>query len=167
MPRVYGPLRAIAGRRLRGERDDHTLQSAALVHEAYVRLIELERVQWRNRVHFYAICAQMMRRILVDHARHGSRVKRGGRARKVILDELQHAAVVPQAEIVDLDHALRELAAFDRQQARIVELRFFGGLDRDEIAAVLGISSATVSRRWRMARAWLYRKLVGGEAVEL
>ncbi len=165
MPLVYDRLRALAASFLEHERGSHTLETAALVHEAYLRLIDQSRVRWQDRAHFFAICGQMMRRILVDHARHHAYVKRGGGAERVPIDELRDTPAERSREIVALDEALRELAARDAEQARIVELRYFGGLNRDEIAEVLGLSSATVTRRWRMARAWLYRYLVREEPL--
>ncbi len=163
MPLVHEQMHGMARNYLRGERGNHTLQSRALVNEAYLRLVDLERVNWNDRAHFYAITAQTMRRILVDHARHVGRLKRGGDQAKVPIDEAHHVSVSGGEEDLErLDDALRDLAERDAEQAKIVELRYFGGLNRDEIAHVLGISSATVSRRWRMARAWLYRALADG-----
>lgn len=161
VPLVYEQLHGMARNYLRGERGNHTLQSRALVHEAYLKLIDLERVNWQDRAHFYAITAQTMRRILVDHARHLGRLKRGGDQAKVPIDEARHVAASEggEADLEALDDALRDLGERDPEQAKIVELRYFGGLNRDQIAHVLGISSATVTRRWRMARAWLYRAL--------
>ena len=156
MPLVYNRLRALAADFLKRERHDHTLETAALVHEAYLKLIDQRRVCWQDRAHFFAICAQLMRRILVDHARHHAYAKRGGGAERLAIDEVRDTPVERSRDIVALDEALCDLASRDPEQARIVELRYFGGLNRDEIAEVLGISSATVTRRWRMARAWLF-----------
>ncbi len=158
-PRVYQRLKAIASSFLRAERGSHTLETAALVHEAYLQMVDQEKIDWRERAQFFALSARFMRRILVDHARrHGSQ-RRGGGLCQLALDEVRDGdlAIAPQVEAVD--EALRDLAAHDPQQARLVELRYFGGLNRDEIAEVLQISSASVTRRWRLARAWLYRHL--------
>jgi RNA polymerase sigma factor (TIGR02999 family) len=159
IPIVYGELRRLASRTLRRERRDHTLQPTALVHEAYLRLIDQRSVNWQNRSHFFAIASQAMRRIVVDHARRHNAVKRGGDNLKV---ELEAAMLLPGAKDVDvvrLDDALTALAAFDPQQGRIVELRFFGGLSIEQTAEVIGISPATVKRDWSMAKAWLHREL--------
>lgn len=159
IPMVYAELRKIAGRVLQRERRDHTLQPTALVHEAYFRLIDQRSVNWRNRAQFFAIAAQAMRRIIVDHARRHNALKRGGENLKV---ELEAAMLLPGARDVDvvrLDDALTALAEFDPQQGRIVELRFFGGLSIEETAEVIGISPATVKRDWSMAKAWLHREL--------
>src|SRR5262245_11166332 len=162
LPLVYSELRHLASRALRRERRDHTLQPTALVHEAYLRLIDQRNVNWQNRAHFFAIASQAMRRIIVDHARRHNAIKRGGDNLKV---ELEAAMLVPGAKDVDvvrLDDALTELAAFDPQQCRIVELRFFGGLSIEETAEVVGISPATVKRDWSMAKAWLHREMQAG-----
>jgi RNA polymerase sigma-70 factor (ECF subfamily) len=160
MPLVYQELRTIAGRHLSRESIGHTLQSTALVHEAYMKLIGQRRVQWQNRAHFFGIAAQMMRRILVDHARHQRRDKRGGGATTLSLDEAI-GAVQPEADLdlLALDEALTSLALIDPRGARIIELRFFSGLTIDETAAVLDISAGTVKREWSAARAWLYREV--------
>jgi RNA polymerase sigma factor (TIGR02999 family) len=158
-PLVYGELRRLASRYLRKERPDHTLQSTALVHEAYLRLIDQKNVKWQNRAHFFGVAAQMIRRILVDHARGKHAAKRGAAAPKLSLDE---AIAVPERrdfDLVALDDALNGLAKIDAQQARIVELRFFTGLTVEETAEVLGISPATVKRDWVTAKAWLYRDI--------
>lgn len=162
LPVVYEQLRGVAGKLLSQERQSHTLQSTALVHEVYMRLIDLDRVSWSDRAHFFAITAKIMRRILVDHARHNARLKRGGDLRKISLDALHDLALTRPPDLLAVDRALLDLGARDAEQARIVELRFFGGLNREEIAEVLEISPATVSRRWRMARAWLFRHLSHG-----
>lgn len=159
MPLVYDRLQRLAASFVRHERDSHTLQATALVHEAYVRLIDQRRVRWQDRAHFFAISARLMRRILVDHARRRSYAKRGGGLDNVPMDEARDAAAPFEPSLVALDDALRALQARFPEQANIVELRYFGGLDREEIAEVLGLSTATVTRRWRMARAWLYREL--------
>ena len=166
MPLVYGELHRLAKRYLRRERSDHTLQSTALVHEAYLRMVDQKGMQWQNRAHFFAVAAQMIRRILVDHARTHNAEKRGGGALKLELDE---AIGVPQRRdlnLVALDDAMNTLAEMDPQQGRIVELRFFGGLSIEETAEVLGISPATVKRDWAVAKAWLYRDLSGREMLE-
>ncbi len=167
VPLVHDRLRRLAGRFLQSERPDHTLQTQALVNEAYLRLIDQDQVSWRDRAHFFAIAGRMMRRILVDYARRRGYAKHGGQALRVSPDELERLTVDRGAELVALDEALKILASRDQQLAQLVELRYFGGLNRDEIAEVLGISSATVTRRWRMAKAWLYRYLVQGETDEL
>jgi RNA polymerase sigma factor (TIGR02999 family) len=160
MPLVYNELRAIANRYLSRERNDHTLQSTSLVHEAYVRMIDQRHVQWQNRAHFLGIAAQMMRRILVDHARHERRLKRGGPLPSLSLDAAV-AVATPAREIdlLALDEALDRLAAIDAQQSRLVELRFFSGLTIEEAAVALGISAGTVKREWSTAKAWLFREM--------
>jgi RNA polymerase sigma factor (TIGR02999 family) len=159
MPLVYDELRSLANSYLRRERPDHTLQPTALVHEAYLRLIDQQSVQWQNRTHFFGIAAQMMRRILVDHARYHAREKRLSVSQRVSLDEAIMAAQQPDIDVLALDSALDQLADFDPQQARVVELRFFGGLTVEETAEVLGLSPATVKRDWSMAKAWLLLQL--------
>ena len=160
MPLVYAELRAIAGRYLSHESPDHTLQSTALVHEAYLKLIGQDRVEWQNRAHFFGIAAQMMRRILVDHARHQHRAKRGGAATMLSLDEaLATSEPAADVDLIALDEALTSLATIDQRGARIVELRFFSGLTIEETAEVLAVSSGTIKREWSTARAWLYREL--------
>ena len=159
MPRVYRRLKEIAGHLARRERQGRSLETTALVHEAYLRLVDLKRITWRDRVHFFAMCARIMRRVLVDHARHHGREKRGGSAFRVDTGELGRLPSERAPELMALDDALSQLAEHDAQMAQIVELRFFGGLDREEIAEVIGISTATVTRRWRTARAWLIRYL--------
>jgi RNA polymerase sigma factor (TIGR02999 family) len=160
IPLVYRELRAIAGRYLSRESPSHTLQSTALVHEAYVKLIGQQRMRWQNRAQFFGIAAQMMRRILVDHARHQSRDKRGGPATKLSLDDAMGAAE-PESDVdlLMLDVALTSLAQIDPRGARIIELRFFSGLTLEETAEVLSISVGTVKRDWSAARAWLYREM--------
>ena len=159
LPLVYRRLKTIAGHLVRRERQGHTLEATALVHEAYVRLIDLEGISWQDRAHFYAMCSRIMRRVLVDHARYLGRAKRGGDVQRIDTAELQRLPSERPPPLVALDEALAELARHDEEKARIVELRFFGGLDREEIGEVLGISSATVTRRWRSARAWLLSNL--------
>lgn len=155
---VYDELRRIAHRYLKGERTGHTLQTTALVNEAYLRMIELDRMQWKDRAHFFAMAAILMRRILVDYARQRGRDKRGGEWSIVSLDG-HDVAEAPRLDIEALDRALEKLAALDPQQARIVELRFFGGLTVDETAAALELSPSTVKRDWVSAKAWLFVEL--------
>ena len=158
-PLVYEELRRLAHRYMRKERPGHTLQTTAVVHEAYLRLIDQKNVQWQNRAHFFAIAAQMMRRILITHAQSHAYAKRGGGALKVSLDE---AAILSQeraGELVALDEALNNLTAIDPRRSQVVELRFFGGLSNEEIAEVLKISPNTVTRDWNVAKAWLYREM--------
>jgi RNA polymerase sigma factor (TIGR02999 family) len=159
VPIVYRELRRRAGGYLRRERPDHTLQPTALVHEAYVRLIGQDRVAWQNRAHFFAIAAQMMRRILVDYARAHAAAKRPGSAVKVVLDDRIGASQPRPCECLDLDQALVALTRLDPRQGQIVELRYFGGLSEREVGEVLSISRATVTREWETARAWLYRRM--------
>lgn len=161
MPLVYDELRRLAHYYLRQERSDHTLQSTALVHEAYLRLAGQNPPQWQNRAHFFGIAAHLMRQILVEYARGRGAAKRGGNACKLALDEA--VALSPQidVDVVALDKALNELSELDVQQSRIVELRFFGGLTIEDTSEVLGISPATVKRDWVTARAWLYRAMTG------
>lgn len=156
---VYEPLRAIAGRHLNREREGHTLQPTALVHELYLKLIDQRQVAWNDRAHFFAVAAQVMRRILVDHARRKKSDKRGGDMTPVTIGAALDVAVIENFDVIALDHALEGLEKVLPQQARIVELRFYAGLTIDETASVLGISAATVSREWTMARAWLRRAL--------
>ena len=161
MPVVYDELRRQAARYLRREQAGHTLQTTALIHEAYVRLVDQRNVQWQNRAHFFGIAAQLMRRILVDHARTKKRVKRGGSDVRVSLDEAAVTVKGQDLDVVGLDEALDRLAKIDEQQSRVVELRFFSGLTVEETAEVMGISAATVKRDWSMAKAWLHRELSG------
>jgi RNA polymerase sigma factor (TIGR02999 family) len=162
VPLVYKELRRLAGYYMREERPDHTLQATALVHEAYLRLVDQRDVTWQNRAHFFGVAAQMMRYILVDHARIRHAAKRGGESSKLSLDEGADWADVPDEQLLTLDDALNRLAALNAQQSRIIELRFFGGLTVEETAEVLGISPATVKREWRTARAWLHREVSRG-----
>lgn len=163
VPIVYEELRRQASRYLRRERAGHSLQTTALIHEAYIRLVDQRNVHWQNRAHFYGIAAQLMRRILVDHARTRTRAKRGGSGIRVSLDEATTITTSKDVDIVALDEALGRLAEIDQQQSRIVELRFFSGLNVEETAEVLRISPATVKREWRMAKAWLHREIRGIE----
>lgn len=159
-PLVYDELHRLARRYMSRERKGHTLQTTALINEAYVRLVDQRSVQWANRSHFFAISAQIMRRILIDHARRHAYAKRGGGARQVSLDE---TAIIDRdlSEFLRLDEALKSLAELDPRRSQVVELRYFGGLNNDEIAGVLKISKNTVIRDWNMARAWLYGQLTG------
>ena len=168
MPAVYDELRRLARGYLQRERSDHTLQPTALVHEAYLRLVDQDRLRWRGRTHFFAVGAQMMRRLLVDHARRRGRVKRGQDWKRVTLDN----AVAPLLgrelspdELLALDLAIEKLATLDARQARIVELRFFAGLEVAEVAEVLKVSKRTVEGQWTHAKAWLRRELTAGEAA--
>ncbi len=164
-PLVYDELRRLAARYMRRERSDHTLQSTELVHEAYLRLIGQNRVKWQNRAHFFAIAAQSIRRILVDHARNRQAQKRGAAPLKLSLDDAVVVAEPRDLDLVALDDALSDLARFDPQQSRIVELRYFAGMSIEETAEALHISSATVKRDWTTAKAWLLRELQGRGAV--
>jgi RNA polymerase sigma factor (TIGR02999 family) len=159
IPMVYNELRRQARRHLRGERPDHTLESAALVNEAYLRLVRQDAPQWQNRAHFFGVAAQLMRHILVDHARKRIAVKRGAGAPLLALDPELAPAQKPGIDLVALDDALDKLSAIDTKQTRLIELRFFGGLSIEEAAVVLGVSPATVKREWVTARAWLRREL--------
>lgn len=161
MPIVFDELRRQASRYLRRERAGHTLQTTALVNEAYLRLVDQENVRWQNRAHFFGIAAQLMRRILVDHARAKHRAKRGGADLRVTLDEATAVARDREIDLVALDEALDRLAKIDLQQSRVVELRFFSGLNVEETAEVLRISPATVKRDWSVAKAWLHREISG------
>lgn len=159
MPLIHKELLRLAHHYMSRERPGHTLQTTALVDEAYVRLVNRKEVRWQNRAHFFAIAAQLMRSILVDHARSHAYAKRGGGARKIELDEATVVSQERAAEVVALDDALKELASFDPQQSRIVELRFFGGLTIEETAEALGLSPATIKREWSSAKTWLYHEL--------
>ena len=159
MPIVHGELRRLARRLMRGERGNHTLQTTALVNEAYLRLVDLNRVRWQDRAHFFAMSARLMRRILVDHARSRNYQKRGGALRRVSLDEALVVSGERGTDLVALDDALAELAAVDPRKSQVVELRFFGGLSIEEAAEALQVSGETVLRDWRFARAWLRREL--------
>ena len=159
LPAIYGELKRLAGSYLRRERPDHTLQTTALVHEAFLKLVDQRDVRWQNRAHFFGIAAQIMRRILVNHARAhtaSNAAPESGRSRSMTRRQSRPA---PDVDVLALDEALTRLAAVDPQQSRVVELRFFGGLTIEETAEVLGISPATVSREWTLAKAWLYAEL--------
>ena len=159
LPLVYQELKRLADRYLRRERSNHTLQATALVHEAYLKLIDQRDVRWQNRAPFFGIAAQAMRRILVDHARDRQAEKRGGGAVKLSLDDELDLSDRRAGELIALDDALNTLMEMDPQKSRIVELRFFGGLSIEETAAVLGVGTATVIRQWRLAKAWLYGEI--------
>ena len=160
-PLVYRELHRLAQSYMRGERVGHALQTTALVNEAYVRLIESARQGWQNRVHFYAVAANLMRQILVDFARSRDRIKRGGGLKQVSLDEALTITADHTAELLNLDEALTKLSKLDERQSQIVELRFFGGLTEAEIAEVLKVSERTIQSDWRLARSWLLRELTG------
>ena len=160
MPLVHSELRRLANNYLRRERQNHTLQPTALVNEAYLKLVDQRNPKWQNRAQFYGVAAQLMRRILVDHARQHQAAKRGGFAQqRLSITSDERLAAKPETDLLALHEALEELRTFDPQQERIVELRFFGGLSIEETAEVMGIGHATVERDWKMARAWLRRKL--------
>ena len=159
LPLVYAELRRVATRQLRNERNDHTLQPTALVHEAYIKLVDQRQVDWQNRAHFFGVAAQVMRRILVDHARRRGASKRGDGVRCVSIDEARDVAASDEIPILALDHALDRLEKVDAELAKIVELRAFGGLTIDEAAHVLSVSPSTAKRDWRTAKAWLTREL--------
>ena len=159
LPIVYQELRRVAAAQLRNERENHTLQATALVHEAYLRLLEQREVDWRNRAHFFSIAAEMMRRILVNYAIQRKAQKRGDGATHIALDDALSYGEQTDLDVVALNEALEQLAQFDPEQARIVELRFFGGLTIEETAEVLGISDSHVKREWRMAKSWLKTRL--------
>jgi len=164
IPLVYEELRRMARRHMRQESPGHTLQTTALIHEAYLRLVEQKETNWENRAHFFGVASQLMRRILVDHARASETAKRGGAAEKVPLDE-EFLAWSPEksSELIALDESLNRLAQLSPRQSQIVEMRFFGGLTVEEIAEVLHITSRTVKRDWNIARAWLVREVRGQE----
>ena len=166
IPLVYDELRRQARRYLRRERPDHTLQSSALVHEVYVRLIDQRQANWHNRSQFFGVAAQLMRRILVDHARSRGAVKRGAGVTKLAIAEDVAAIEMQNVDLIALDTSLTKLEQIDPQQCRIVELRFFSGLSIEDTADALGISPATVKRDWAMAKAWLYREISGSPASE-
>jgi RNA polymerase sigma-70 factor, ECF subfamily len=159
MPMVYAELHRLAHYYMKRERPGHTIQTTALVNETYLKLVDQRKTRWQNRAQFFAISAELMRRILVDHARSQAYVKRGGKARKVSLREVADLSQITPSDVVILDEALGVLAEIDPRQARIVELRFFGGLTIEETAEVLGLSPATIKSEWRSARAWLYREM--------
>jgi RNA polymerase sigma-70 factor, ECF subfamily len=163
MPLVYDEFKALAAHHLAGERKNHTLQPTALVHEAYLRLIDQTRVDWQGRTHFFAIGSQAIRRVLIDHARSRARAKRGGGMARVELDDAVALAPERAEDLLALDEALEKLEKLDARQAKVVEMRFFGGMTVEEVAEALGVSKRTVEGEWTMARAWLLRELTGGE----
>lgn len=163
-PLVYQELHRTARRYMAREQPNHTLQTTALINEVYLRLVDLTDVQWHDRAHFFALCASMMRRILIDFARSRKYQKRGGEARRISLDDALLVSREPPADIVALDHALTGLAGVDARKSRVVELRFFGGLSVEETAAVLKVSHETVKRDWRIAKLWLLRELSAEKA---
>ena len=162
VPLVYDELRRVARRHLQRELPGHALQATALVHEVYLRLVDVDRLTLKNRAHFFAVAAKLMRQILVDHARRQHAGKRGGGATMVSLEDVSHAAQPPSVDVLALDQALEALSAIDARQAGVVELRYFAGLGIDEAAEALGVSTATVEREWAMAKAWLHRRLTTG-----
>ena len=163
LPHIYDELRRLASSYLRKERSNHTLQPTALVHEAYMKLIDQNRVKWQNRAHFFGIAAQVMRRILMDHARKHQAEKRGGEYEKLpIEEEILIVSHDKSAELIALDEALEELSKLDPDKAKIVELRYFGGLSIEETAEVMGVSVPTVNRHWKMAKAWLFSQISNG-----
>jgi len=159
VPLVYDQLHVTARRYMAGERPGRTLQTTALIHETYLRLVNVRQVKWQNRAHFFAICARLMRRILVDFARSRGYQKRGGGAQRVDLDEILTLGSEPEPNLVALDEALQRLAEMDQRKSRVVELRFFGGLDVKETAEVMKVSADTVMRDWKLAKVWLLREL--------
>ena len=165
-PLVHAELRGIARRQMSHERPDHTLQATALINEAYLKLAGQQGFEWQNRAHFFAVCSQVMRHILIDHARAHARDKRGGGAIQVSLDEAALINGQPPEHFLALDEALRKLEQVDPQKGKLVELRYFGGLSVDETAEVLNISPRTVRREWRRSKAWLYRMITEGSADE-
>jgi RNA polymerase sigma-70 factor (ECF subfamily) len=165
VPLVYRDLHLRARRCMAGERVEHSLQTTALIHEAYLRLVGPSPVDWESRGHFFAVAARVMRRILVDHARARRSLKRGGDGQPVTLDEQLLVAKTPDRDLVSLDDALKSLATFDERKARVVELRYFGGLGAEETSQVLNVSPQTVLRDWKLAKVWLLREMKRGEAV--
>ncbi len=162
-PRVYSELRRIAGQYMRNERPGRTLQTTALVHEAYLKLIDIRNVDWQHRAHFFALSARIMRNILLDHARRRVAAKRGGAMPRLNLDEVPDVGSVRARELMALDEALETLAKLDPRKARVIELRFFGGLSVEETAAALDVSADTILRDWRLGRAWLLKEIAGKE----
>lgn len=158
-PLIYQELKRMAGSQLRRERPGHTLQATALVHEAYLKLVDQRQVSWQNRAHFFGVASQIMRRVLMDYAKSQKREKRGGGAHKTSLDEALVVAEDRASDLIQIDEALARLEELDPRQAKVVELRFFGGLSVEETAEAMGISAPTVKREWAMARAWLHREL--------
>lgn len=165
MAAVYDDLRRLAASHLRHERANHTLQPTALVHEAYLRLVNQHSADWKDRLHFFAIASQIIRRILIDHARERRALKRGGAADRLPLDAHEPEAPSPDVDLIALDEAMNDLAELDERQARVVELRFFGGCNLDEIAELLGVGRRTVDRDWLAAKAWLFSRLADPDAT--
>ena len=161
VPQVYQELRRLAKRQMRGEHPDHTLQTTALINEAYLRLVDLRNIQWQNRAHFFALCARLMRRILVDFARSRHYAKRGGGAQPVSLEETLVVSPAHSTDLVAVDDALKALTKVDARKAQVVELRFFGGLTVEEAAEALKVSSENIQRDWKLTKAWLLRELSG------
>jgi RNA polymerase sigma factor (TIGR02999 family) len=164
MPLVYEELRRRAGEYLRHERPDHTLQATALVHEAYVKLVDQSRANWKSRAHFCSVAAQLMRRILVQHARDHNRQKRGGKLDKIYLDETRELGEAKQPDILAVDDALESFTATYPREGKVVELKFFAGLETKEIAELLDVSTKTITRDWNFAKLWLHRELTGNAA---
>jgi RNA polymerase sigma factor (TIGR02999 family) len=167
IPIIYAELRRLAKRHMKRERGDHTLQTSALINEAYLRLVKQPNVRWQDRTHFFAAAAQVMRHILIDHARTYQSIKRGAGTQKVSSTEIEDINDEKAAELIALDEALAELAAFDHRKAQVVELHFFGGLTMEEIAESLNVSAVTVMRDWRAAMAWLATSITGKNAMKL
>ena len=165
LPLIYSELRRLAASRLKWERKDHTLQPTALVHEAYMRMVNQRDVNWKNRAQFFALASEIMRRILVNHARDRVAAKRGGHAQRVSLSVANQSVKKDSIDVVALDLALHKLALQDSRKSRVVELKFFGGLTTEEIAEILQVSHATVEREWTLSRAWLYREIAGGKSL--
>lgn len=161
MMAIYDDMRRLAGSHMRGERSDHTLQPTALVHEAYVKLVDQRRTDWKDRLHFFAVASRIIRRILIDHARARETDKRGGGRTRLRVEDHDPAAPARDLDLLALDEAMQELAEIDEQQARIVELRYFGGCTVDEVAELLKIGKRTVDRDWQAAKAWLFVRLEG------
>ncbi len=166
LPLVYDELRALAQEHLNSERGDHTLQATALVHEAYLRLVDPDRVEPRDRMHFFALAAQTIRRVLIDYARGHRRAKRGGNAAKISLDDCPSLAINSNVDLLALDEALQSLAKINPRYAQTVEMRFFGGMTIAEIAQLQGVTKRTIDRDWEIARAWLYRELTKDDTCE-
>jgi len=163
MMAIYDDMRRLAVGHMRGERKDHTLQPTALVHEAYVKLVDQQKTDWKDRLHFFAVASRIIRRILIDHARARQADKRGGDRTRLRLDDHDLAAPMQDVDLLALDEAMKELAEIDEQQARIVELRFFGGCTVEEVAELLKVGKRTVDRDWQAARAWLFVRLEGDD----
>jgi RNA polymerase sigma factor (TIGR02999 family) len=164
MGAIYDDLRRLAVSHMRTERDGHTLQPTAVVHEAYLKLVDQRTTDWKDRAHFFAVASRIIRRLLVDHAREREAAKRGGGMGRISMDDVELSAALPDAELVALDEALTELHEIDERQARVVELRFFGGLTVEEIAETLGVGKRSVDRDWQIAKAWLFCRLSGEDA---